>query len=162
MKKYNNFFYNSLEKKSEDGSEDELDQEENNELDYGSENGSENGSESGSENGSENGSESGSEDDNEINIKISKLKIKTQENPQQEDNIFIEFSNDKNLEKIQEQYYNKIINLNKNVSVTFIIPENLIKTRVFTFFKCWRNGYCLNASKIKIPKNITKILFKKK
>ena len=145
MKKYDNFFYNSLEKNSKDMLEDEL------------EDGSEDGLEEGSEEGSEEGLEEGLEENNEINIKISKLKIQTQE-----ENIFIEFSNDKNLEKIQEEYYKKINNLNKNVTVTFIIPENLIRTRVFTFFKCWRNRYCLNNSNRKIPKNITKILFKKK
>ena len=189
MKKYDNFFYISLEKKSEVGSEDELDQEENNELDYGSEDMSKDGSEDiskdgseyvlkdgsedvlkdGSENGSENRSENRSEDDlfsddnNEINIKITKLKLELQEKPEQkEDNIFIEFKDDKNLEKIQDEYIKKIINLNKNITVTFIIPEILIRTRALTFYKCWRNGYCLNASTKNIPKNITKILFKKK
>ena len=182
MKKYDNFFYNSLEKKSEDGSEDELDQEENNELDYGSEDMSKDGSEyvlkdgsedvlkDGSENGSENRSENRSEDDlfsddnNEINIKITKLKLELQEKPEQKEdnNIFIEFKDDKNLEKIQDEYIKKIINLNKNITVTFIIPEILIRTRALTFYKCWRNGYCLNASTKNIPKNITKILFKKK
>ena len=101
--------------------------------------------------------------DNEINIKISKLKNQIKEKPQQEEeNISIEFNNDKNLEKMQEEYCKKINKLNNNVTVTFIVPNNLIRTRVFTFFKCWRNGYCLNDSNTKIPKNITKILFKKK
>jgi len=155
MKKYDDFFYNSLDKNSEDELE-ELSED-------GSEDGSEDESEDGSEDGSDDGSEDGSDENNEPNIKISKLKIQTKENPQQENNnIFIQFSNDKNLEKIQEQYYNKILNLDKKVIVTFIIPENLIRTRVFTFYKCWRNGYCLNASNRKIPENITKILFKKK
>ena len=146
MKKYDDFFYNSLEKNSEDELEDDIDQEENN----------------WSDNGLDNGLDNGSDEDNELNIKISKLKIQTKENPQQEyDNIFIEFSNDKNLEKIQDEYYNKIININKNIIVVFIIPQKLIKTRVFTFYKCWKNGYCLNASNTKIPKNITKIILKK-
>ena len=76
-------------------------------------------------------------------------------------NILIEFINDKNLEKIQDEYYNKIVNLDKKVTVTFKIPEKLVKTKVFTFYKCWRNGYCLNASNRKIPQNITNVFFKK-
>ena len=76
-------------------------------------------------------------------------------------NILIEFKDDQNLEKIQEEYYNKIINIDKDVNVTFIIPEKLVKTKVFTFYKCWRNGYCLNGSNTKIPKNIKNIFFKK-
>jgi len=54
------------------------------------------------------------------------------------------------------------LNINNNITVTFIITKKLLKTRVFTFYKCWRNGYCLNASTKNIPKNITKIIFKKK
>lgn len=80
---------------------------------------------------------------------------------EQEQNISIVFLNDKNLEKIQNEYLTKIQNLNKNVTVTFKIPEKLIRTKVFTFFKCWRNGYCLNSSNTKIPKNVKKVLFKK-
>lgn len=76
-------------------------------------------------------------------------------------NILIEFNNDQNLEKIQDEYYNKILNLDKNVIVTFKIPEKLVKTKVYTFFKCWRNGYCLNASTKKIPENIINVFCKK-
>jgi hypothetical protein len=65
------------------------------------------------------------------------------------------------LEEIQDKFYNKILNINKNVIVKFIIPSKLLKTRVFTFYKCWRNGYCLNDSTIKIPKNIVKVILKK-
>jgi hypothetical protein len=79
--------------------------------------------------------------------------------PIEVENIIIQFYNDKNLEKIQDEYYNKILNTNKNVIVTFKIPEKLIKTKVFTFYKCWRNGYCLNSSTTKIPKNIINVLF---
>jgi len=79
----------------------------------------------------------------------------------QDHNILIEFKNDQNLEKIQKEYYNKIINMDKDVTVTFKIPEKLIKTKVFTFYKCWKNGYCLNGSNTKIPKNIKNIFFKK-
>ena len=65
------------------------------------------------------------------------------------------------LEQIQDKYYNKILNINYNIIVIFIIPKKLVKTRVFTFYKCWRNGYCLNNSNIKIPKNIVKVILKK-
>jgi hypothetical protein len=73
----------------------------------------------------------------------------------------IEFKNSNNLEQIQNEHYNKIFNINNNVIVTIIIPNRLLKTRVFTFYKCWRNGYCVNYSTIKIPKNIKKIILKK-
>jgi hypothetical protein len=75
--------------------------------------------------------------------------------------ISIKFLNQNNLEQIQDEYYNKTLNINNNIIVEFIIPEKLLKTRVFTFYKCWRNGYCLNSSSIKIPKNIIKVILKK-
>jgi len=75
--------------------------------------------------------------------------------------VKIEFKNANNLEEIQNEYYNKIMNINDNIILIFIIPEKLIRTKVFTFYKCWRNGYCLNDSNTKIPKNITKIILKK-
>ena len=75
--------------------------------------------------------------------------------------VEIKFNNANNIEKIQDEYYNKILNINNNITVIFIIPKRLLKTRVFTFFKCWSNGYCINNSTIKIPKNIKKIILKK-
>jgi hypothetical protein len=162
MKKYNNFFENEIEDDQDNESEDELEDDQ------------ENDQEDDQEDEQEDDQEDKLEDDLEYNLeeecynlKINKLRLELQENPekleQEEDNnISIEFKNDKDLEKIQEQYINKINNLNKNVTVTFIVPEPLIRTRVFTFYKCWRNGYCLNASTRNIPKNITKITFKKK
>jgi len=75
--------------------------------------------------------------------------------------VKIEFKNADNLEIIQNEYYNKIMNINDNIPVIFIIPEKLLRTKVFTFYKCWRNGYCLNDSNTKIPKNITKIILRK-
>ena len=93
---------------------------------------------------------------------IQKLKKEiSSEKSIQENNILIEFKDDNNLQKIQEKYINKINNIDNNVNVTFIIPEKLIKTRVYTFFKCWRNGYCLNSSNTKIPGNIAKVLLKR-
>ena len=65
------------------------------------------------------------------------------------------------LEQIQNEYYNKILNINQDVIVKFTISEKLLKTRVFTFYKCWKNGYCLNDSNMKLPKNIKKIILKK-
>jgi len=73
----------------------------------------------------------------------------------------IEFKNSNNLEQIQNKHYNNILNINNNIIVIIIIPNILLKTRVFTFYKCWRNGYCLNSSNIKIPKNIIKVILKK-
>ena len=75
--------------------------------------------------------------------------------------VKIEFNNANNLEQIQDKYYNKILNINNNITVIFIIPERLLKTKVFTFYKCWKNGYCFNDSITKIPKNIKKIILKK-
>ena len=72
----------------------------------------------------------------------------------------IEFLNSNNLEQIQNEHYNKILNITNNIIVTIIIPKILLKTKVFTFYKCWRNGYCLNNSKINIPKNIVKVILK--
>jgi hypothetical protein len=93
---------------------------------------------------------------------IQKLKKEiSSEKSIQENDILIEFKDDNNLLKIQEKYINKINNIDNNVNVTFIIPEKLIKTRVYTFFKCWRNGYCLNSSNTKIPGNIAKVLLKR-
>jgi hypothetical protein len=65
------------------------------------------------------------------------------------------------LEEIQDKYYKKILNTNQNIIVKFIIPKRLLKTRVYTFYKCWRNRYCMNNSNIKIPKNIVKVILKK-
>ena len=84
-----------------------------------------------------------------------------QEQEKEDQEVIIEFKDDTNLEKIQDVYYNKILNINKKINVKFIIPEKLIKTRVFTFYKCWKNRYCLNASNTKIPNNIIKVLLKK-
>jgi mannosyltransferase OCH1-like enzyme len=75
--------------------------------------------------------------------------------------IIIEFQNSNNLEKIQYENYNKILNSNNSIVIKFIIPKKLLKTKVLTFFKCWKNGYCLNDSGTKLPKNIKKILLKK-
>jgi hypothetical protein len=65
------------------------------------------------------------------------------------------------LEQIQDEYYKKILNINQNVIVQFIIPESLLKTKLLRFYKCWRNGYLLNNSNIKIPKNIFNVILKK-
>jgi hypothetical protein len=129
--------------------------------------------ESSEESRDESSEESGDEGSNDLDEIIERLKKqinsdkeqkakKSQEAQEvQEENILIKFRNDRNLERIQNEYINKIKNLNKNVIVTFKIPEDLIRTRVFTFFKCWRNGYCLNSSNTMIPKNIIKVLFTK-
>jgi hypothetical protein len=80
-------------------------------------------------------------------------------------NYIIEFQNTTiylhNLEIVQQFHYDKISSINNNVIVTFIIPEKFVKTKIFSFYKCWKKGYCLNNSKIKIPKNIIKINYKK-
>jgi mannosyltransferase OCH1-like enzyme len=94
------------------------------------------------------------------NIKSDNISQDVQDVPDVQD-VIIEFLNSNNLEKIQDEYYNKILNINYNIHLVFIIPKKLLKTRVFTFYKCWRNGYCLNDSTIKIPKNIKKIILKK-
>jgi hypothetical protein len=98
---------------------------------------------------------------NPDNSLIENLIFKMNEFIPQIKEVKIEFKNADNLEEIQDKYYNKIMNINNNITVTFIISEKLLKTRVFTFYKCWKNGYCLNDSNTKIPKNITKIILKK-
>jgi hypothetical protein len=75
--------------------------------------------------------------------------------------IKINFTDANNLEKIQEEYYNKISSINNIIIVEFIIPKNLLKTKVYSFYKCWMNGYCFKNSRKKIPKNINKIILKK-
>lgn len=75
--------------------------------------------------------------------------------------IQIKFKDANNLEKIQEEYYNKISSSNNIIIVEFIIPKNLLKTKVYSFYKCWTNGYCFNNSSTKIPRNINKIILKK-
>jgi hypothetical protein len=98
---------------------------------------------------------------NPNNSLIEKLIFKMNDFTSKIKEVKIEFKNADNLEEIQNKYYNKIMNINDNITVTFIIPEKLLRTKVFTFYKCWRNGYCLNDSNTKIPKNITKIILKK-
>jgi hypothetical protein len=76
--------------------------------------------------------------------------------------IIIEFQNFNNLEKIQEENYQKILNSNKKkIVIIFVIPKKLIKTKVLTFYKCWKKGYFLNNSEKKIPKNVKRIILKK-
>lgn len=75
--------------------------------------------------------------------------------------VKIHIKDQNNLEQLQNEYYNNILNINSNVIVEFIIPVNLLKTKVFSLYKCWRKGYCLNNSGIKLPKNIKKIYLKK-
>jgi hypothetical protein len=164
MKRLNNFSDKDL----DDSSDDELNSEE--EGEEGEEDEEEEGEE-GEEviikkiEESEKLSEDESEEDlNNLDEIIDKLKKQIifdirKERKSKEENILIKFLDDNNLEKIQNEYYKKIQNLNRNVIVTFNIPEKLIKTRVFTFYKCWKNGYCLNSSTTKIPKNVKKVLF---
>jgi len=76
-------------------------------------------------------------------------------------NINIDSKNFNNLEQIQNEYYNKILNYKNDVIIQFNIPVKLLKTKVLTFYKCWKNGYCLNNSGTKLPKNIKKIYLKK-
>ena len=77
--------------------------------------------------------------------------------------IEIKIDNENNVNQIQDEYYNKILNINNNITVIFIIPEIFLKKKniVLTFYKCWRNRYCLNNSNIKIPNNIKKVILKK-
>ena len=65
------------------------------------------------------------------------------------------------LNLVQKYHYDKISSINRNVTVTFVIPERLLRTKIFTLYNCWKNGYCLNNSKQKIPRNIVKIILKK-
>ena len=67
----------------------------------------------------------------------------------------------KYLEQIQDEYYNKILNIDKDIIVKFNISEKLLKTKIYTLYKCWKNGYCLNDSNMKLPKNIKKVILKK-
>ena len=76
-------------------------------------------------------------------------------------NINIESKNLNNLEQVQNEYYNKVLNYKNDVIVQFNIPEKLLKTNAFRFYKCWRNRYCLYNSGIKLPKNIKKVNLKK-
>ena len=159
MKRLNNFSDKDL----DDSSDDELNSEEENEEGEEGEEGEEVIIKKIKE--SEKLSEDESEEDlNNLDEIIDKLKKQIifdirKEKKSKEENILIKFLDDNNLEKIQNEYYKKIQNLNRNVIVTFNIPEKLIKTRVFTFYKCWKNGYCLNSSTTKIPKNVKKVLF---
>jgi hypothetical protein len=77
-------------------------------------------------------------------------------------NIIINSENINNLEKLQNEFYNKALNnINNSIIIYFNIPVNLLKTKAYTFYKCWKNGYCLNNSLIKLPKNIKRIHLKK-
>ena len=98
----------------------------------------------------------------EVEEEVRKVrKVRKVQKVQEVQEVKIEFLNSNNLEQIQDEYYNKILNVTNTVIVEFIIPEKLLKTRVFTFYKCWKNGYCLNDSNMKLPKNIIKIILKK-
>ena len=167
MKRLNNFSDKDL----DDSSDDELNSEEEGEEDEEDEEEEDEEGEEGEEviikkiEESKKLSEDESEEDlNNLDEIIDKLKKQIifdicKERKSKEENILIKFLDDNNLEKIQNEYYKKIQNLNRNVIVTFNIPEKLIRTRVFTFYKCWKNGYCLNSSTTKIPKNVKKVLF---
>ena len=94
------------------------------------------------------------------------IKFNYLEEIQDKNYIKILYSNKNNiisnyLEKIQDKYYDKILHLNRDVIVEFNLSNKLLKTKIITFYKCWKNGYCMNNSNKKLPKNIINIILKK-
>lgn len=67
------------------------------------------------------------------------------------------------LKKINNKYYDKVLNMNKdrNITVQFIIPEKLLNPKVVSFYDSWKNGHSFNNPNKKLPKNIKKIILKK-
>lgn len=67
------------------------------------------------------------------------------------------------LQKVNDKYYNKILNMNKdqNITVQFIIEEKLLNPEVTSFYNSWKMGYSLNNPNKKLPKNIKNIILKK-
>ena len=43
--------------------------------------------------------------------------------------IEIKIDNENNVNQIQDEYYNKILNINNNITVIFIIPEIFLKKK---------------------------------
>ena len=66
------------------------------------------------------------------------------------------------LQKVNDKYYNKILNMNKdrNITVQFIIAKDLLNTEVISFYDSWKKGYSLNNPNKKLPKNIKNIILK--
>jgi len=68
------------------------------------------------------------------------------------------------LQKVNDKYYNKILNMNKNrdISVQFIITDNLLNPKVISFYNSWKKGCSFNNPNKKLPKNIKNIIMKNK
>ena len=68
------------------------------------------------------------------------------------------------LQKVNDKYYKKILNMNKdrNITVQFIIAKDLLNPEVISFYDSWKKGCSLNNPNKKLPKNIKNIILKNK
>jgi len=76
--------------------------------------------------------------------------------------ITITNKNINKLQKVNDKYYKKILNMNKNrdITVHFIIPENLLNPKVTSFYNSWKNLHSFNNPNKKLPKNVKDIILK--
>jgi hypothetical protein len=76
--------------------------------------------------------------------------------------ITITNKNINKLQKVNDKYYKKILNMNKNrdIAVHFIIPENLLNPKVTSFYNSWKNLHSFNNPNKKLPKNVKDIILK--
>jgi hypothetical protein len=76
--------------------------------------------------------------------------------------ITITNKNINKLQKVNDNYYKKILNMNKNrdITVQFIVAENLLNPKVTSFYNSWKNRHSFNNPNQKLPKNVKDIILK--
>lgn len=68
-----------------------------------------------------------------------------------------------NLQNINDKFYKKILNMNKNrnIDVEIYIEEKLLNSEVILFYNSWKNGHLFKNSNKKLPGNIKNVILKK-
>ena len=67
------------------------------------------------------------------------------------------------LKNINNKFYKKILNMNKNynIEVQINIKENLLNSEVILFYNSWKNGHLFKNLNKKLPKNIKSVILNK-
>ena len=67
------------------------------------------------------------------------------------------------MKKVNEKFYKKILNINKdrNIHVQINIKEKLLNDRVLLFYNSWKNGHLFKNLNKKLPKNIKSVILNK-
>jgi len=75
--------------------------------------------------------------------------------------IRIRKKNINKLQKVNDKFYNKILNMNKhhNINVEIIIPDKLMNKKVILFYRSWKNGHSFNNLNKKLPANVKNIIY---